>query len=149
MKIKLKKPADVPPHVQAFIDAVIAAPCLADALNGFSWVYDKVCEDLRHLAKRGGSGPEDDLLAFQGDFSHWVALFNHFEDFYERPNVKQSKDLLLGSAQSSSSEFPVADCLAVLRTTSVLLENTMNKHLFQSYDVSRIPRLSWEARRPS
>ncbi|KAG1677659.1 hypothetical protein FOA52_010442 [Chlamydomonas sp. UWO 241] len=113
MKIRLKKPLDVPAHIQALIDRVVASDSLADALDGFAWVYDK------------------------GDFSHWVALFNHFEDFFEK-HVKSRGELLLEfpaeGAPQEAEPFPVADCLAILRTTSVLLENTMNKHLYQSYD---------------
>jgi hypothetical protein len=42
MKINLKKPVDVPVHIQTFIDAVLSSKSLSDALSGFVWIYDKV-----------------------------------------------------------------------------------------------------------
>lgn len=65
-----------------------------------------------------------------------MALFNHFEDWFEK-HVKSRPELALEFPEPGSAPepFPVADCLAILRATSVLLENTMNKHLYQSYDV--------------
>jgi E3 ubiquitin-protein ligase HUWE1 len=70
----------------------------------------------------------------QGEFMHWVALINHFDAFLE----KQSKlaSLRFDPADEGKSEgIHVADCLAVLRTTSIILENTANKQLYQSVEV--------------
>ncbi len=66
-----------------------------------------------------------------------MPLFNHFEAFFEQ-HVLRRKSLQLRLEQDSPPEadFPVADCLAVLRVSAILLENTTNKHLYQSYDVS-------------
>lgn len=44
MKVKLKKPLEVPSHIQAFIDRVVASDSPAESLGGFSWVYDKVSD---------------------------------------------------------------------------------------------------------
>ncbi len=73
----------------------------------------------------------------QGDFCQWVALFNHFEEFFEKHvHNRKSLQLSFDAANAAEAEFPVADCLAILRVSAVLLENTTNKHLYQSYDVS-------------
>lgn len=86
----------------------------------------------------------DLLLAFltnlyiQGDFNHWVALFNYFDDVLEEA-VKDRPELSLSDStpqQQPAGPFPVEACLAVLRTTATILEHCSNKHLYQSYDVS-------------
>eukprot|EP00798_Chlamydomonas_sp_ICE-L_P016839 gene16839-23119_t len=108
-------PRHQPPPIQAFITSVVSRPFtdLATLLDGFIWKYDK------------------------GDFSHWIALFNHFDSFFEK-HVKPRKDLQLKFPEGSSSvadggaepQFPVEDCLAVLRVSCVILENSGNKHLY-------------------
>lgn len=152
MKIRLKKQVEVPAYIQAFIDGVLAAESLADALDGFAWVYDKVgkghagSRGLGSPCMRAGRGcfaPPGTFSApiwpcVQGDFTQWVALFNHFDDFLDK-HIKEHRELQLKFEGSDSgtpaTAFPVADCLAILRVTSILLENTTNKHLYQSYDV--------------
>lgn len=74
----------------------------------------------------------------QGDFFHWVPLFNRFEDFFTEC-IKPRQDLQLQDASRLSGTadpaFPVQACLLVLRVTSVLLENCSNKHVYASYEV--------------
>ncbi|GAX74556.1 hypothetical protein CEUSTIGMA_g2006.t1, partial [Chlamydomonas eustigma] len=112
MKINLKKPVDVPAHIQTFIDAVLSAKSLAEALNGFAWIYDK------------------------GDLCQWVTLLNAFDQILEK-QVKEHKSLKLrfdAPASDTTLKFPIADCLAILQVTAILLEHTTNKHIYQSYD---------------
>ena len=136
MKITLRKPVDVPPCISAFCASVLASSSLSDALSGFVWAYDKVRFASPIDSNLGSGSKAEDL---QGDFCHWVALINHFDEFFEK-NVRQRKSLSLkiddAVASPEAEPFPVADCLAILRTTAILLENTTNKHLYQSYDVS-------------
>ncbi len=73
----------------------------------------------------------------QGDLSHWTAVLNHFDDFFEK-HIKPRADIQLKGAEGSAGDppFPAATCLAVLKATAVILENCGNKHLYQSYEVS-------------
>lgn len=72
----------------------------------------------------------------QGDFNHWVPVFNHFDSFFEE-HVKPRSDLQLKTAVTKPDPaFPVDSCLAVLRATAVLLEKCSNKQLYSSYEVS-------------
>lgn len=74
----------------------------------------------------------------QGDFLHWVPLINHFEDWFEKHVSKRWELKLAGGKNTDdAAQFPIADCLAILRVSCILLENTTNKHLYQSYDVRR------------
>lgn len=65
---------------------------------------------------------------------HWVTLINHFDSFLE----KQCKLVSLRfdlAYEGKSDGIHVADCLAVLRVTSIILENTANKQMYQSAEV--------------
>lgn len=72
----------------------------------------------------------------QGDYYHWVALFNRFDEFFDE-YVKPRKDLQLKyePGQEPDPALPEANCKEVLRVTSILLENCSNKHAYASYEV--------------
>lgn len=73
----------------------------------------------------------------QGDFYHWVALFNYFDELLEK-FVKPRKDLQLDiDGGSDSSPFPSSSILAILRVSATIMENCSNKHLYHSYEVRR------------
>ncbi|GIL92299.1 hypothetical protein Vretimale_18444 [Volvox reticuliferus] len=113
MKVKLKKAVEVPPPIQALADTLVKSKHdeLPILLHGFKWTYDK------------------------GDFNHWVPLFNFFDDVLEEA-IKDRPELNLSDStpQQQPGPFPVETCLAVLRTTAIILEHCSNKHLYQSYD---------------
>ena len=74
----------------------------------------------------------------QGDFHHWVALFNHFDVLFDEL-LKPRADLALRYDQAEAKTdppFPSSTVVAVLRVTATILENCSNKHLYHSYDVS-------------
>lgn len=76
---------------------------------------------------------------------HWVPLLDHFDAYLER-HVKDRHDLALrvegeGGADGGGPPdppFPAADLLAVLRVTTTILENSSNKHLYNSFEVRRL-----------
>ncbi len=71
----------------------------------------------------------------QGDFYHWVDLWNHFELFFET-YVKPRKDLQLeGNFAESNDPFPKDAVLQILRVTQIILENCPNKYLYNSNEV--------------
>lgn len=71
----------------------------------------------------------------QGDFHHWVDLFNHFNTFFEK-YVKTRKDLHVeDSFLESDPPFPREAVLQILRVIRIILENCTNKHLYSSYEV--------------
>jgi hypothetical protein len=72
----------------------------------------------------------------QGEFYHWVPLFNYFDEFLEK-TVKQGSQLELRfeEHESSNPPFPADAVVAVLRTTTIILENCANKHFWASYEV--------------
>lgn len=136
--------APQPANIQAVVDNVTKAPLteLAAALQGFQWDFEKVClcgsfMPRLHRSYRGlefRRVPAARVL--QGDFHHWVPVFNHFDAFFEE-HIKPRSDLQLkvGPAKADPP-FPVDNCLAVLRATAVLLEHCSNKQLYNSYEVS-------------
>lgn len=76
-----------------------------------------------------------DALTMQGEFHHWVDLFNHFELFFEQ-HVKSRKDLQLeGDFLDGDGPFPKEAVLQVLRVTRIILENCVNKYLYNSNEV--------------
>jgi len=76
-----------------------------------------------------------DTLTVQGEFYHWVDLFNHFEVFFEQ-HVKSRKDLQLeGEFLEGDGPFPKEAVLQVLRVTRIILENCVNKYLYSSNEV--------------
>lgn len=91
-------------------------------------------------------------VGLQGDIYHWLPLLNHFDAFFDEvvlPNKSlhlwcddemSAAGLDLAQQQKLDQNFPVTDCLAVLRVTAVLLDNCSNKQLFASYEVSEISR---------
>lgn len=71
----------------------------------------------------------------QGDFHHWVDLFNHFDAFFEK-YIKPRKDLQLeDNFLESDPPFPRVAVLQILRVIRVILENCTNKHFYSSYEV--------------
>jgi len=79
----------------------------------------------------------------QGDFHHWVALFNHFDALFDEL-LKPRADLRLqydAPEAEADAPFPSSTVVAVLRVTAAILENCSNKHLYQSYDVRPSLRL--------
>jgi E3 ubiquitin-protein ligase HUWE1 len=63
-------------------------------------------------------GTEGDLIELlQGDFYHWVDLWNYFKLFFET-YVKPRKDLQLeGNFAESNDPFPKDAVLQILRVT--------------------------------
>lgn len=77
----------------------------------------------------------DPLSMLQGDFHHWIDLFNHFDLFFDK-HVKSRKDLQLeGNFLARDPPFPKAAVLQILRTIRIILENCANKHFYGSYEV--------------
>ncbi|CAI5971391.1 unnamed protein product, partial [Closterium sp. NIES-65] len=112
MKVKKKKGSDPPPRVKEVIDSIISVPLhdIAKPLSEFKWTYDK------------------------GDVLHWVDLLNHFDAFLEA-SVKSRKDLQLdGRFAGVDPPFPRDAVLQVLRVSRVILENSVNKHLYASVE---------------
>ncbi|KAL3688671.1 hypothetical protein R1sor_014980 [Riccia sorocarpa] len=110
MKAKKKRGVEAPLRVRTFINTVINTPLenIEAPLTRFSWDYEK------------------------GDFYHWVDLLNHFESFFEK-YVKPRKDLQLdGSFLEEENPFPKGAILQILRVTRIVLENCMNKYLYNS-----------------
>lgn len=71
----------------------------------------------------------------QGDFHHWVDLFNYFDTFFEK-HVKVRKDLHVeDNFDDSDPSFPKDAVLQVLRVIRIVLENCTNKHFYTSYEV--------------
>lgn len=71
----------------------------------------------------------------QGDFHHWVDLFNHFDSFFEK-HVKTRKDLQLDDDfMGEDTPFPREAVLQILRVVRIVLENCTNKHFYSSYEV--------------
>lgn len=73
---------------------------------------------------------------WQGEFYHWVALFNYFDDFLERTvRGRSDLDLRFEDHQDPDPPFPTEGVVAVLHTTTIILENCANKHFWASYEV--------------
>lgn len=79
------------------------------------------------------------LFWVQGDFHHWVDLFNHFDSFFEK-HIKSRKDLQVeDNFLDSDPPFPREAVLQVLRVIRIILENCTNKHFYSSYEVKISP----------
>ena len=72
----------------------------------------------------------------QGDFHHWLSLFNRFDEILEA-TLKDRKDVSLdGMPEAQEPPFPSRSVLSILRVSTTILENCSNKHLNQSHEVS-------------
>ncbi|KAG8636924.1 hypothetical protein MANES_15G059000v8 [Manihot esculenta] len=112
MKLKRRRPLEVPPKIKSFINSVTATPFenIEESLKSFVWEFDK------------------------GDFHHWVDLFNHFDSFFEK-HIKQRKDLQVeDNFLESDPPFPREAVLQILRVIRIILENCTNKHFYSSYE---------------
>ena len=82
----------------------------------------------------------------QGDFLHWLDLFNHFDDIL-RAGVEHARRSLYvlsaeeeaeraGRATAPPTPVPLPDgsALELLRVTAVVLEKCTNKHVYSSVD---------------
>lgn len=75
------------------------------------------------------------LFSVQGDFHHWVDLFNHFDSFFEK-YVKPRKDLQIDDDFLDLDPlFPRESVLQILRVIRIILDNCTNKHFYSSYEV--------------
>ncbi|MCO5577300.1 hypothetical protein L7F22_031127 [Adiantum nelumboides] len=112
MKSRKKRSTDVPPKIKSFIASVTSVPLenIQDPLSQFSWDFEK------------------------GDFHHWVDLFHHFDNFFEK-FVKSRKDFQLdGEFWEYNEELPNEALLQILRVSRVIFENCANKYLFRSHE---------------
>ncbi|XP_026392926.1 E3 ubiquitin-protein ligase UPL1-like isoform X1 [Papaver somniferum] len=113
MKLKKRRVLEVPPKIKSFINSVTAVPHekIEESLKGFAWEYDK-----------------------QGDFHHWVDLFNYFDSFFEK-HIKSRKDLHIeDDSLAVDFPFPRGAVLSILRVIRIVLENCTNKHFYSSYE---------------
>ena len=75
------------------------------------------------------------LSLLQGDFHHWLSLFNRFDEILEA-TLKDRKDVSLdGMPEPLEAPFPCRSVLSILRVSTTILENCSNKHLYQSHEV--------------
>jgi hypothetical protein len=67
------------------------------------------------------------ILVVQGDFHHWVDLFNHFDLVFEK-HIKARKDLQVGdNFLDSDPPFPREAIIKILCVIRIILENCTNK----------------------
>lgn len=72
----------------------------------------------------------------QGDFHHWLSLFNRFDEILEA-TLKDRRDVSLdGMPEAHEAPFPSRSVLSILRVSTTILENCSNKHLYQSHEVT-------------
>lgn len=73
----------------------------------------------------------------QGDINHWVPVLDHFDELLEQ-HVSSRADVQLRVGEPgvpTDPPFPTDSCVALLATTSVLLENCSNKAAYNSSGV--------------
>lgn len=76
----------------------------------------------------------------QGEFHHWVDLFNHFDSYFEK-HIKPRKDLQVeDNFLDSDPAFPRDAVLQILRVVRIILENCTIKHLKSYYEVLYFPQ---------
>jgi len=111
MRVK-KRGDETPCNIKEFIDRVVSSPHdeLAERLRGFTaWDFGK------------------------GDFSHWVDLFNHLDEYFEKC-LKPRADLCLKGKLEDDVVFPRETCLEILRVTRIIMDNCSNRHLYNSVE---------------
>ena len=69
----------------------------------------------------------------RGEFSHWLDLFNFFDEWLEK-HVACHELTLNWESEGSEESFPVETCLEVLRVSRTILENCTSKHAYGSLD---------------
>jgi hypothetical protein len=125
-----------PKDVQLFINSVLGASYedLAGVLRTFTWTFGKV--GFTRLGRIALLRTVVIIEMLQGDFFHWVAVFNHFDTFFETYTTPRLDVLLKFDGTTSDPPFPREQCLEILRVSGILLENCMNKQVYQSMEVS-------------
>ena len=128
-----------PPKIRSFINNVTCVPLenIEEPLKGFVWEFDKVPLKLNHHFALIIPDRVIYMSFFymQGDFHHWVDLFNHFDSFFEK-HIKSRKDLQVeDNFLGSDPPFPREAVLQILRVIRIILENCTNKHFYSSYEV--------------
>eukprot|EP00850_Spirogloea_muscicola_P009963 SM000057S18393 [mRNA] locus=s57:350840:368215:- [translate_table: standard] len=115
MKAKKKRGVEPPARVRAIIDEITSTP------------LEKIEVPLAALR----------LDNEKGDFNHWIDLLNHFDAFFE-VHVKPRADLHFDKSPRDTEvhrvdgPFPTEAVLQILRVTRLILENCVNKHLYNS-----------------
>ncbi len=143
-------PALQPPEIKAFTDKALSTSFehLGQVLTGFQFTFAKVgfvLQILQYLRSLSFVQRPVAQVMLQGDFYHWVPLFNYLDDYFEKC-LQPRQDLQLDVAAGQPQEpFPVEQVNAILDFSATVLENCSNKHLYGSHDVS--PFLQYHAHR--
>jgi len=134
-----------PPKIRCFIDRVTSVPLekIEEPLKGFVWEFDKVtlwpCLRHKHTFVLMCLIHCYFYFLVQGDFHHWVDLFNHFDSYFEK-YIKPRKDLLIDDDfLDLDPPFPRIAILQILRVIRTILDNCTNKHFYSSYEVCHLP----------
>eukprot|EP00850_Spirogloea_muscicola_P022377 SM000291S10855 [mRNA] locus=s291:47169:64581:+ [translate_table: standard] len=115
MKAKKKRGVEPPARLRAIIDEITSTP------------LEKIEVPLAALR----------LDKEKGDFNHWIDLLNYFDAFFE-VHVKPRADLHSDKSPRDTEvhrvdgPFPTEAVLQILRVTRLILENCVNKHLYNS-----------------
>ena len=110
-------------------------PAVAEAAGAIVTAHGKGDEDFLR-ALRGFEWRDEYQSRFErGEFSHWLELFNLFDEWFER-HVRRHTFTLDWEDEKQAPEgpFPAATCLEVLRVSRAVLENCASKHAYGSLD---------------
>jgi hypothetical protein len=77
----------------------------------------------------------------QGDFHHWVDLFNHFDSFFESYIISRKDLQLADNFLDVDPPFPREAVLQILRVSRIILENCTNRHFYSFFEVSTFTHL--------
>ena len=70
----------------------------------------------------------------RGEFSHWLELFNYFDEWFEKYVTGADFKLLKPKEGTSSPSFDVEVCLEILRVSRTIFENCTSKHAYGSLE---------------
>ena len=64
------------------------------------------------------------MIYYQGDFWHWVDLFNYFEGFFEE-FIKDNAMLSLDKRAKKSIEIPISPLIQVCKTVAFIFNKKL------------------------
>ncbi|GJT67868.1 glutamate--tRNA ligase, cytoplasmic [Tanacetum coccineum] len=96
-----------------------------------------------YTSRKDSGTPEKFRLGIrEGDFHHWLDLFNHFDTYFEK-YIKPKKYLQLeDDFLEHVPPFPREVVSQILRVVQIIIEYCTNSHFYSSYELKELEQMS-------
>ncbi|GJW08471.1 E3 ubiquitin protein ligase UPL1-like protein [Tanacetum coccineum] len=125
-----------------FYDDITDVILYRDHDQGWSNGASKGCDDAKQELEEPFWTTRVKSRWSQGDFHHWLDLFNHFDTYFEK-YIKPRRYLQLeDDFLKHDPPFPREAVFQILRVVRIILEDCTNRHFYSSYQLKELEQMS-------